>query len=87
MLQATAHSTGLNPDHRIDCRIGTWVTVKDINRDGKGLDPAGVPGKSFLHDELQKALLPVGVDKISASDDALERVMNELGRNRLVGIV
>ena len=61
MLQAAAQPTGLDPDHRIGRRIETWVAAKDVNRDGVGLDPVGVPGKSFLHDELQKALLPVGV--------------------------
>ena len=58
MLQAAAQPTGLDPDHRIGSRIEAWVAAKDVNRDGVGLDPVGVPGKRFLHDVLQKALLP-----------------------------
>ena len=87
MLQATAQPTGLDPYHRVGRRIETWVTAKDVNCDGVGLDPVGMPGKRFLHDKLEKALLPVGTAEFVAADDTLERVMDEMGRKHFVGIV
>ena len=87
MLQAATEPTSLNPDHRVGQGVKAGITVEDVNRNGVGFDPVGVPGKRFLHDVLQKALLPVGGAKFLAADDALERVMNEMGRNRFVGIV
>src|SRR3954471_4368875 len=87
VLQAATQPTGLDPDHRVGYRIEAWSAIEDVNRDGVGFDPIGMPGKSFLHDELQKALLPAGVDDSPAPEDTLERVLDELVRDRFVGIV
>ena len=87
MLQTTAEPTGFNPDHRVGCGVEAWIAVEDINRDGIGLDPARVPGKSFHHDELQEAPLPFGVHEIPTADDALERILNEQWWDRFDGTV
>jgi hypothetical protein len=87
MLQAAAKPAGLDPDHWIGDRVEICIPIEGVKSNGVGLDPVGMPGKSFPYDELEKALLPVGVDKIPAAEDALQRVMDEVGRNRLFGIV
>jgi hypothetical protein len=87
VLQATAQPTGLDPYHRVGRRIETWVAAKDINCDGVGLDPVGIPGKRFLHNKLEKALLPVGSAEFVACNNTLERGMDEMRWKHFVGIV
>ena len=78
MLQAATEPTSLNPDHRVGQGVKAWITVEGVNRNGVGFDPIGAPGKGLLHDVLQEALLPFGVHKVPADDDALELILHEL---------
>ena len=71
MLQAAAEPTRFNPDHRIGSGIETWIAVEGVKSYGAGLDPVGMPGKSFPYDELEKAPLPVAVDDFSTGADTL----------------
>jgi hypothetical protein len=86
MLQAAAKPADLDPVHWIGDRDETCIPVEGVKSYGAGLDPVGMPGKSFPYDELEKAPLPVAVDDFSTGADTLERIFNELGRDRFVGI-
>ena len=62
MLQAAAKPADLDPVHWIGDRDETCIPVEGVKSYGAGLDPVGMPGKSFPYDELEKAPLPVAVD-------------------------
>ena len=87
MLQAAAQPAGLDPDDRVGDGIETRITVEDVYGNGIGLDLVGIPGKRFLHNELQKPFFPFGIDDFPAAEDTPERVLNELGWDRVVDIV
>ena len=59
MLQAAAKPADLDPVHWIGDRDETCIPVEGVKSYGAGLDPVGMPGKSFPYDELEKAPLPV----------------------------
>jgi hypothetical protein len=86
VLQAAAEATRFNPDHRVGCGIEAWTAVEDLKGDGVGFDPASVPGKGLLDDELQKPPFPFRVHKILAGEDTVKGILNEKRRGRFLSI-